>query len=273
MLSLKAPLLAAAATLALTACGQATNTLPPPTNAPDISPTSLAAFAKATTKAGSSRLHLTMRTPTAHGTLYTSASGRFTTSGKPRGAMTLVLRGDGSKAVHMTERVVWPNLYIKSSIFRKLDPGAKPWIAINISKVAGGAIAAVGASSNNNATQAVSFLKGASNDVQNMGTGKIGGVKVTHYRAQIDIGKVLARMTPKRRDTARPALVAIERAIGGGELPMQFWVDGHGRLRAEQYAIHAPAGTTEMRIVFSDFGVPVHVATPPASQITGCSCG
>ena len=122
MLSLKAPLLAAAATLALTACGQATNTLPPPTNAPDISPTSLAAFAKATTKAGSSRLHLTMRTPTAHGTLYTSASGRFTTSGKPRGAMTLVLRGDGSKAVHMTERVVWPNLYIKSSIFRKLDP-------------------------------------------------------------------------------------------------------------------------------------------------------
>ena len=71
-----------------------TNTLPPPTNAPDISPTSLAAFAKATTKAGSSRLHLTMRTPTAHGTLYTSASGRFTTSGKPRGAMTLVLRGN-----------------------------------------------------------------------------------------------------------------------------------------------------------------------------------
>ena len=51
-------------------------------------------------------------------------------------------------------------------------------------------------------------------------------------------------------------------------MPMDFWIDAQGRLRAEQYSIDSAAysGVLSTRIELYDFGVAVHVTPPPASQ-------
>ena len=183
--------------LTLTACGQATS-LPAPTNAPDISPNSLAAFAHATSTAGSARIAMTMKVPSDSGTILMKANGKFTTNSPVSGEMSLALSGNNSKQIRMQEKILWPVIYMRSRVFRQAIPGSKPWLKIDVKKLPGGnALDALAGASNNNTDQALAYLRGASSDVQNLGTSKVRGVTTTHYRAQINFAKVLKNMTPK----------------------------------------------------------------------------
>lgn len=268
MSRLCAPACATLAALTLTACGQATS-LPAPTNAPDISPNSLAAFAHATSTAGSARIAMTMKVPSDSGTILMKANGKFTTGSPVSGEMSLALSGNNSKQIRMQEKILWPVIYMRSRVFQQAIPGSKPWLKIDVEKLPGGnALNALAGASNNNTDQALAYLRGASSDVQNLGTSKVRGVTTTHYRAQINFAKVLKNMTPKVRTASRSAIHQLSIATGKVTMPMDFWIDAQGRLRAEQYSIDSAAysGVLSTRIELYDFGVAVHITPPPASQ-------
>ena len=169
----------------------------------------------------------------------------------------------------MQEKLLWPVIYMRSRVFQQAIPGSKPWLKIDVEKLPGGnALNALAGASNNNTDQALAYLRGASSDVQNLGTSKVRGVTTTHYRAQINFAKVLKNMTPKVRTASRSAIHQLSIATGKVTMPMDFWIDAQGRLRAEQYSIDSAAysGVLSTRIELYDFGVAVHVTPPPASQ-------
>ncbi len=268
MSRLRAPACATLLALTLTACGQAAS-LPAPTNAPDISPDSLAAFAHATSTAGSARIAMTMKVPAESGSVTVKANGKFTTGSPVQGEMSLVLAGSGSKHIRMQEKIIWPVIYMRSRLFQRAMPNSKPWLKIDVKQLpGGGALNAMAGASNNNTDQALAYLKGASSDVENLGTSKVRGVTTTHYRAQINFAKVLKNMTAKMRAASRATINRLSLATGSVTMPMDFWIDAQGRLRAEQYSINSAAFTGPLftRIEMYDFGVAVHVTPPPASQ-------
>lgn len=271
MLPLRASACAALAALTLTACGQAssqsasTSTTVPP----KLSPVRLAAVSRATTKAGSYRIAMRMTIPTASGTVHMRAGGAFTTAYPQSGAMTIGM--NGPTAIRMSEKILWPDIYIKSSALQQSLPGSKPWLHLSVRRLPGGAaLDTLAGASNDNASQALAYLKGASTGIRNLGIAQIRGDATTHYRATVDFDKVLAALPPKARAAMRPAIAKLTAASGASSMPMDFWIDADHRLRAERYSIASPDGSGAMtfRIELYGFGVPVHVARPPASQVS-----
>jgi hypothetical protein len=262
--------LAAAAALTLTACGQSSS-LPAPTNAPDISPSDLAAFASSTQKGGSARSSVLLSVPVKGGTVEYKGVGKFTLSAPIQGQMAMVIRATGRKKVLLEERIIGKTLYMSSPVFRRTIPGSRRWVQVDLSKKSGGAsetsLTQVPASQSG---EAISFLRGASSDVQNLGTSQLHGVTVTHYRAMINFDAVINALTLKQRGTMRATIRQLAYETGSPTMPVDFWVSADGRLRAEQYKIASVvhSGSVVARVEFYDFGVPVHVTAPPASQIT-----
>jgi hypothetical protein len=75
-------------------------------------------------------------------------------------------------------------------------------------------------------------------------------------------------------DPAKASLEALGKLYGAGAIPVDVWVDAHQLVRQEKLTLAVPGGTgapggTHLVITtdFYDFGVPVRVSAPPASQV------
>ncbi|CAM5557244.1 hypothetical protein STENM36S_01796 [Streptomyces tendae] len=147
-------------------------------------------------------------------------------------------------------------------------PGGKPWIKIDLKKVA----AQQGMSNQQigDPAQTAAYAKAITDkDVEKVGTEKLDGVDTTHYKVSVDVSKL-------------PGGAGMSKQLGP-TLPMQVWLDDEGRLRQQQIdmTVEAPASASakpddsaspkQLRMStvtrFSDFGTEVDAAAPPTGQV------
>ncbi|OMI87478.1 hypothetical protein BSZ07_24965 [Streptomyces sp. M1013] len=199
-----------------------------------------------------------------------TAEGRTITS-DGKGVLDLA-EGDSLMTVtaqdqSIEQRVVDQVLYQKSP--DQKAPGGKPWIKIDLKKVA--AQQGMGNQQIGDPAQTAAYAKAITDkDVKKVGTEKVDGADTTHYKVSVDVSKL-------------PGGDQMSKQLGP-TLPMQVWLDDEGRLRKQQIdmTVKAPASasakpdagaspqqlnmTTVMH--FSDFGTEVNAEPPPTGQVT-----
>ncbi len=121
----------------------------------------------------------------------------------------------------------------------------------------------------NGPSQGLSYLQGLSGDVEKIGDDTIAGEHATHYRASIDYAKVAAKLPSSSAATA-------DELAKLGTVPADVWIDDQDRVVKMHFTIDAGstgvgAGTAELTMEITDFGVPVDVQAPPADETTDLS--
>ncbi|MCX3289848.1 hypothetical protein OR263_24600 [Streptomyces sp. NEAU-H22] len=176
--------------------------------------------------------------------------------------MTVTVRGQ-----QIEQRVIDRVLYQKMP--KGQAPGGKPWIRIDLGKVA----ARQGTDqSMSDPAQSAAYAKAITDeDVTEKGSATVNGVKTTHYRVFVDVAGL------PDGDTLRKQV--------GPTLPMDVWLDDEGRMRRQQIdmtvkapqatqrsssdASSAPEKVTVRTVMdFTDFGTEVEADAPPAGQVT-----
>lgn len=177
--------------------------------------------------------------------------------------MTLTVQGQ-----QIEQRVIDQVLYQK--LPKGQTPGGKPWVKIDLGKVA----AQQGADdrSMSDPAQSAAYAKAITDkDVTKKGTATIDGVKTTHYRVSVDVAELPNGGTLRKQV--------------GATLPMDVWLDDEGRMRRQQIdmtiktpqatqrssteASSAPEKVTVRTVMdFTDFGTEVEADKPPAGQVT-----
>ncbi|MGI8851238.1 MAG: hypothetical protein ACR2KC_06225 [Acidimicrobiales bacterium] len=151
--------------------------------------------------------------------------------------------------------------------------GGKKWIGLSTSDFTGGA-----SSSGVDPSQALSLLESHAQDVTKVGPENVDGVSTTHYRAQLDPRQVVANASP----AVQRLLEREGTSLNGHLIPVDLWVDAQGRARRISETVtltQAPGGqstlpaslypiTTMLTLDFSNFGTPVNVSAPPASEVS-----
>jgi hypothetical protein len=97
---------------------------------------------------------------------------------------------------------------------------------------------------------------------------------VTGYRVIIDPAKAAARLPGPER----ASFLEFAQTLGQGKIPVDVWLDGQNLVRRVTLSLRIPGGTGEpagARVVQStdyyDFGVPVRISAPPASEVENIS--
>lgn len=205
----------------------------------------------ATTAARTARIFLRARTAGAGGTsnsLTVSERGVVDFSGH-RADLIVRLPGGMGMEIRLTGTTLYQRLPARA---RAQLPGHTPWIKIRISRLRAGAGAIPGGGTASPANT-LKVLRQAATSVTTVGTGKIDGIPVTHYRAIVN------------------------------SQPVNVWIDRHDRVRRLQStsllsgagpggpSSSTPAGARQrlqITLTLYDFGVPVTVSSPPAGQTT-----
>ena len=160
---------------------------------------------------------------------------------------------------------------------RSTIPGHKPWVGVNMTKVAQaklrGSSSELAAPNTSDPGQALAQLAAVSSGVSKAGAGTVAGVPVTGYRAHLSLDK-LASQVQAMYGTEAAQGVRQEEQILGTSLPVQVWVDAQHLVRQIRYQIPVPAaaggsggGTATETMTFTSFGAPVTITPPPASQV------
>jgi hypothetical protein len=119
-------------------------------------------------------------------------------------------------------------------------------------------------SSQSDPRSTLDILRGVSNDVTDLGHDAVHGVDTTHFRAAVDVKRALARVPSSQRDR-------FNRVFGRSKtIPTDVWIDGDGLPRKIVETLSGSAAgdsvTSRTTMEFSDYGTPVHVKIPPASD-------
>ena len=261
---------AGALVIVVAACGSQANTV---TVKKQVAPSPqkvVLASVRATTAAKSARISMSVSTDAAGAEGFALTGNGVSDFIAGDGTMTMQFSGPAAKFLKgaMEVRTVDGVGYLKMPEFL----GADKWLKtpdLGTSGVAPG----LGQS---DPTQFLAYLETVSNDVTKVGSDTIRGVETTHYHASLDLGKAVDRA--KVPASLRADLHKLLHPTSGGTIPADVWVDGDGLARRVQLKIDV--GTTfsiadfqtggPLKITVSmdlyDFGVPVHVVAPPASD-------
>jgi outer membrane murein-binding lipoprotein Lpp len=117
-------------------------------------------------------------------------------------------------------------------------------------------------------TEALWYLKAVASKVSVVGEEQVRGTPTTRYAVTFDLAKLAARPPGELEGLAAESGLTFPR-------PADVWIDRQGRLRKMQYAVTMKVPdeltpgpmTIETTLELYDFGVPVHVTPPPASQV------
>lgn len=174
-----------------------------------------------------------------------------------------------------------PVLYVQAPMLASFIPAKTPWIKVDPSTLpqSQGQLGAASAAANPAAVLAA--IKDALS-VDEVGSETVDGSAATHYRASIDLVKLLpffASLTPDPPTDAQmqKAKDKLEK-LGMQSLPIDLWVDGDGFMKQVQFSFDlskmdpANAGTSfAMTLTMSDIGSDISIDVPPASQVTDVS--
>jgi hypothetical protein len=237
-----------------------------------------AAVAEAATKyeeAGSSRVSMTATLKDVPGGPLTfTGEGEFD---RERGRMTMDMSSLGEatggafagELEMIFDRLV---LYMKfpAAITEQL-PGGKSWVRIDLreaGKELGIDFAELMQVQQSDPTQALQYLRGASEDFEAVGEEEVRGVETTHYRGTIDLRKAIEQVPEDARDSFERAV----ELIGTNRLPFEVWIDDDGMARRMKYEQPLPGAdgqeaSMELTMDLYDFGAEIDVEPPPADEV------
>ena len=120
----------------------------------------------------------------------------------------------------------------------------------------------------------LSALTAVASKVTDLGPATIRGVAVTHYRVSVDLAKAEAHLRPQ----ARAEFHSFASSLDSATLPVDVWVDGQARVSRIAISLPMPHGSgmpagfrVSEAVDYYDFGVPVQVSAPPASEVMSAS--
>jgi hypothetical protein len=176
--------------------------------------------------------------------------------------------------VGMTEIFIPPTAYVKLPGGSGTLPDGKTWVAVNAGTSDGLDGSLFGPFGGTDPGDLLASLTAISASVTSLGPATIRGVQVTGFRVDIDPAKAAARI-PRWE---RAGFLQFTSSLGPGPIPVDVWVDSQNLVRRVKLSLHlaggqsAPASTQMVEVTdFYDFGVPVRVSPPPASQIASMS--
>ncbi|GGX89828.1 putative lipoprotein [Streptomyces minutiscleroticus] len=250
------------ATTALTACGGDDGEAEgePKNAAAEQSPAQVVqATGEKTEQAGSARLKLTTTAVTDGRSESVSGSGVIDLR---NGTSEVRL---GMKGEELEQRVVDRVLYQKPPEGSGQLPKGKSWTKVDLGKLQSSG--AMGNTQVSNPADSLAYTRSLSEEnVEKVGTEKIGGVRTTHYRVDVDLGK-LAEGNAEQERKLRQRL--------GDEVPVDLWIDDEGLMRRQQVSLTVKdasgqgsgrKATVKTVMNLSGFGTPVDVSAPPAGD-------
>jgi hypothetical protein len=115
-------------------------------------------------------------------------------------------------------------------------------------------------------SDALGLVLASSDDVKKVGVETVRGVEATHYRARVNVQKLVDGMAAERRNELQASGVKFR-----DSLPVDVWTDNENRvvklvLDGHAYSMEPEAKETTT-LEFFDFGVGVDVEAPPADAI------
>ncbi|HJR95546.1 MAG TPA: hypothetical protein VJ807_08920 [Gaiellaceae bacterium] len=124
--------------------------------------------------------------------------------------------------------------------------------------------------------EALDALRGIAGEIETMGSEDLRGIETTRYRAILDPAE-LAKARDREGRSASPSVVERLTRSGVDDIPVHVWIDADGLIKKLTMALSATQpGTTqssEASISFElwDYGEPVEIAVPPASEVADAS--
>lgn len=97
----------------------------------------------------------------------------------------------------------------------------------------------------------------ASDETEKLGEEEIRGTKTTHYRARVNVKKLVQQLPPKDRP---------DDADGAEFVPVEVWIDEDSRLRRITTEESVDGGKMTMAVELYDYGVDVDVEPPPEEE-------
>jgi hypothetical protein len=155
--------------------------------------------------------------------------------------------------------------------FPGIAAGDKPWTMLDATDMGGGAFGF--GQPSGDASQFLDYLKGVSGDIETLGTEEVRGVNTTHYKAMMDFEKVLDEAASQKEEM-EATLDQLKSQLGTTEMPIEIWIGDDGLLRRMtiSFSTDGEAGDPSMKMSMSiemfDFGKPVQIEIPPASEVS-----
>ena len=115
--------------------------------------------------------------------------------------------------------------------------------------------------------QYLRWLWAVGEDVEELGTETVRGVETTHYRATVELDRVVEAGEPEVRDATRVWIDLLKRQLELGEVPIDVWVDEDGLVRRIEQEYEVGGTQTQIRMELDDFGIEVDAEAPPADQV------
>lgn len=163
-------------------------------------------------------------------------------------------------------------VYMNLPFFTKIVPGHKPWIKLDLSAIGKGMSIDFSqlTSLSSNPAQMVDWLRATSGSITKEGTESIDGVQTTHYRAIVELSKYPDLVPPDRRAAMRKTIDSLMNLAHVRTIPVDVWFGSDNIVRKLKMnfteTIRGQSLGLDMSMHFHDFGVPVSVQLPPASQ-------
>jgi hypothetical protein len=263
-----------AAVLLLPACG----------GGDSVSADPVAEAATKTTEAGSSRVEFTMAVEVEGQTFSMGGDGVFDYS-RPQGRMTIDL-GDLAELsrgvlVDRPMEVVFDGLVYYMRFpggLMELGGLGDKWLKIDFAKLDEETGVDLGAlqQANQNPAQLLQFLRGTSDDIEELGRESVRGVETTHYRATVDLDEAAERgadvgeFSDEMREQLEAEIERVKRQTGLETLPVDVWVDEDDLVRRLRmnftFPVDGEQAGMDMKVDYFDFGVEVRAAPPPAAE-------
>lgn len=211
-------------------------------------------------------------------TSLTKPAGNFSLDLGPLLSLAGASSSASSKALDM--RFAGGTVYVKPPQLDQLKvPGGRSWVSVRLpalAKALGLPTRGLGKLFTLDPAAQLRALK-AAKGLKPVGKEVVGGANTTHYRGTYRTADLLRTLSPADRADVQAALKKLQ-ALGGSQaldqaIPADLWVGDDGVTRKLQSTTKLPArggesgGTISQTYVLSDFGTPLDV-TPPAASDT-----
>jgi hypothetical protein len=174
-----------------------------------------------------------------------------------------------------------PIIYVRAPMFASFIPASTPWIKLDPAALPASHDGLGAATAAANPAAILAAIKDALT-VEEVGVETVDGSNATHYRATVDIVKLLplvADVVDEQPTDAEMQETKDQLAkLGLQTLPVELWVDGDGLLKQVRLApdlskvdADHPGTTFSLTLTFSDIGEDISIDVPPASQVTDLS--
>lgn len=190
-------------------------------------------------------------------------------------------RDRGMLTMHGPGGMAQQVLFLPSRTYLKLPIGAhgplphgKSWVSLPALPGGGPSVGLFGLAGSTDPGDMLRALTAVSSGVTKLGSDAIRGAQVTRFRVSVDPARAAARVPRSRR----PGFEAFAHHLGAGTIPVDVWVDRQNLVRQVRISLHPDHGEGKpaaarvtQTIDFWDFGVPVRVSPPPASEVASPS--